>query len=300
LTVSFRTLTLSATGIPATALPKLMPLSLPDTGRVELVDLQLNDTLQNNQLTGERKEVIRIYPSASGTLNLPALDLPWWDTAKDQTRNTVIAAHSLQIQDSDQAIPAPVNPQPVTAQPVSTDTPPQSHASDVSLWLFAGLLLLTMASATVLSLRLRKTPPTQPDPAVDKTQFSHTAISQPNETPPVAIRPEAPSTAPLTSTQRPVAKHQSPEERAFDTLLVSCELNDARAARYNLLNWSQLFWQTEPPQSLEEIGLRARNQALNLMIMELEQLLFSGQTQRWNGQRLREGLSRYRQQANPL
>ncbi|MDF2182744.1 BatD family protein [Neptuniibacter sp. CAU 1671] len=297
--VILRTLTLNVTGVPATALPKLMPLLQPENGRVELVDLQLNDRFQDNQLIGERKEVIRIYPAAQGVLTLAAIDLPWWNITLDQTQNALLPSYTLQIAGVTQAQQVRAASEPpatesTRAKPLVEETSPSSYR----YWLFGGLLLLSISSALVLFIRLRTPRPPLPDASADVKTFDRTETLETYEFPQpqpttVSERPDLfPDNVPSLSHRQP----QTPEENAFEALLIACELNDAQSARYSLLNWSQLFWQTEPPQSLEEIGLRARNQALNLMIMELEQLLYSGQTRRWNGQRLKEGLNRFRQQ----
>ncbi|MFW1676166.1 hypothetical protein ACFVYJ_00090 [Pontibacter sp. JAM-7] len=285
-----RTLTLQATGLPAASLPRLTPLAQVANADTALIDLKLNDKVSAEGVIGQRTELIRITPKSAGSLQITAIDLPWWDVNADQARNAALPATTMAI--SHPVTEAQASDTTMSATPTADKTQP--NMSHLLIWLLA---VISIASSLALIYTLHRaktkkiTDTLEPGPDTPEPPSSE-PISPPGA---VTNTAYAASDQPITP-RRPISTIQSAEARAFDGLLNACDQNDAQAARYSLLNWSQLFWQTSPPQSLEEIGLRSKNQALNLMIMELEQILYSGRSQRWQGQRLKDGLSRLRQQ----
>lgn len=114
-----RTVTLQAEGLSSAQLPPLPATEV--TGLRRYPDQpQLRNQVNDRGLLGVREEREALVPTHSGTLELPAQDVFWWNTREDHLEHSSLPARSLQIQDN----PALSADKPANIDPVSVTTRP--------------------------------------------------------------------------------------------------------------------------------------------------------------------------------
>lgn len=91
-----RNLTLQAEGLSSAQLP---PLPSPQIAGVRSYpdQPQLANQITPQGITGSREERIALVPSHSGPVQLPALEVLWWNTQTDQLERTRLPGRELQI-----------------------------------------------------------------------------------------------------------------------------------------------------------------------------------------------------------
>ena len=178
------TLSISATGQPADALPEP---ELPGIAGARVYPDQTRDTTDDSGqwLQGTRTRSFAIVAQRDGTLSLPAITLNWWDVAHDRAQQASVPARTLQVsgavpQASSTAAPPsaasalpPVATSPASAAPIATAA---SHGSGVQgFWRVVALAslvlwLLAIAAAVAWWLTRRKAAPVAVDPPVATTR----------------------------------------------------------------------------------------------------------------------------------
>lgn len=129
-----RTLTLTAQGLPSAQLP-----SLPDTAvdglRLYPDQPQLSDQNSERGLVGSREEREALVPARSGRLELPGVEVVWWNTHEDHLERTSLPARTLEV---------------AASPSLGIDTPANAPDSDPGLiwpWKLACLILLCTSLA---------------------------------------------------------------------------------------------------------------------------------------------------------
>ncbi|MGQ3676654.1 BatD family protein [Xanthobacter sp. TB0139] len=262
-----RTLILEAKGSTSNQLP---PLSIsPVAGLRQYEDHAEAENVWVGDEMGTRLEkVISIMPTQPGTMDLPAIDVPWWNLTTHQQENTRLPAITLKVEGDVMAAAVPPAAAPddeSTASSASPSSilPEQPPMQRLTSWLgpvwqqvrphwavlgtatFGALALILLA----LGLKRRR------------------AASQPRQ-------PEArsPKTAPDIS-----------EEEAFAALEIACKAHNATQAHAAFLRWKQqaprTIWVESPiPAELEH----------------LRQHLYGNAPGLWNGAGLLKALRRAR------
>lgn len=131
-----RRLILKVDGLSSAQLPPL-PATQVDGLRRYPDQPQLSDQPNDNGMLGSREDREALVPSRSGTFELPALQVVWWNTQTDSLERTTLAARTLQIKDN----PALQADEPVSPIPVE-----RQHGDEPLLWpwqLACALLALT-------------------------------------------------------------------------------------------------------------------------------------------------------------
>lgn len=93
---------------------------------------QLSNASSERGLVGSREERTALVPTRSGDLDLPAIDLVWWNTREDHLQHTSLPARTLQISES----PSLAIDMPAGDRPAQNATP-----TDAWPWQLATLLL---------------------------------------------------------------------------------------------------------------------------------------------------------------
>ena len=104
-----RTLTLKAEGLSSAQLP---PLPATDVnGLRRYPDLpQLSNQISENGLIGSREEREALVPTRVGQVELPAVEVVWWNTHEDRLERSYLPARTLQVAENPSlAVDAPVN-----------------------------------------------------------------------------------------------------------------------------------------------------------------------------------------------
>ncbi|EGH32910.1 hypothetical protein PSYJA_29733, partial [Pseudomonas syringae pv. japonica str. M301072] len=107
-----RTLTLKAEGLAGAQLPPLPPTEVPGLRRYP-DQPQLRNLPSERGLIGTREEREALVPARAGAIDLPAVEVTWWNTREDRLEHSSLPARTLQIS---------VNPGLAVDTPVNNDT----------------------------------------------------------------------------------------------------------------------------------------------------------------------------------
>ncbi|HXE66279.1 MAG TPA: BatD family protein [Rhodanobacteraceae bacterium] len=171
------TLSISATGQPADALPEP---ELPAIAGARVYPDQTRDSTDDSGqwLQGTRTRSFAIVPQRDGKLSLPAITLNWWDVAQDRAEQASVPARTLQVSGavpqassaaappSAASAPLPGATSPASATPVATAA---SQGNGVQgFWRVAALAslvlwLLAIAAAVAWWLTRRRAAPVAVD-----------------------------------------------------------------------------------------------------------------------------------------
>ena len=136
-----RSLTLKAEGLAGAQLP---PLALSDIPGLRRYPDQPVLSNQNNDrgLIGSREDREALVPNRAGALELPAVDVVWWNTHEDHLERTSLPARTLQVATNPSLIvDTPASPTVITAP------------DNDSLWIWQ-LTSLILACTTLLGFGL--------------------------------------------------------------------------------------------------------------------------------------------------
>lgn len=139
-----RTLTLRAEGLAASQLPPL-PLADADGLRRYPDQPRLESTFGDTGLVGLREQREALVPTRDGTLEVPGLELVWWNLGEDRLERASLPARRLQVRaDPPLALPG---------------APPENLGTRLLAWqLSSGLLALTTLLGFGLWWRARRQP----------------------------------------------------------------------------------------------------------------------------------------------
>ncbi|PAV26447.1 hypothetical protein CF392_05800 [Tamilnaduibacter salinus] len=144
-----RTVTIDALGLLGSALPPIEP-SYPEALRSYPEQPDTTADVNDRTVTSSRTEKTTLVAVEPGTVRIPEIRIPWWDTVNDRQREAVIPARTITIKAADDqaAATAPTrgdsggDPAPSTEQPSSE--PPASEPGNResgSVWFWIALVL---------------------------------------------------------------------------------------------------------------------------------------------------------------
>ena len=135
-----RTLTLQADGLASAQLPPLPATEVNGLRRYP-DQPQLSNENSDRGLIGTRDEREALVPTRSGDIELPALEVVWWNTHEDHLEHSSLPARSLHVLN---------NPELAVDTPASSDS---SMRTDAALWPWQ-LSTLLLACTTLLGFGL--------------------------------------------------------------------------------------------------------------------------------------------------
>ncbi len=147
-----RTLSLKAEGVAAAQLPDLSKATLDG---VKLYPDQplLNDIKNDAGITGYSVQKVAFIPVRTGRIELPAIEVAWWNTRANQREVAILPAQTIEVlpgenapaQTPAPAVPATEKPMPAASAVEPAQAPPQSPllavTSNASPWFFVSMLL---------------------------------------------------------------------------------------------------------------------------------------------------------------
>ncbi len=246
-----RTLRLTASGISAPQLPALAG-ALPDGLKQYADQPYVRNQTGADGLTGVRQEKIAIVPSRVGRFELPAIEIPWWNTETGQQEYARIPARGIEVSAAADFQPGPP-PLPVPALPAATAPaaePGGASRAGAGLWPWVSLALVIAWLATAL-LWWRQRRVRQAEPA-----------------PLPRYQPSTPS--------------PEPPKDEFPELRQACQQNDAAACKSALLGLGKTRWPDQPPASLGALATRVDADFAET-IDELNRALYGQATVAWDG-----------------
>jgi len=223
-----RKLKISAVGVDANLIPSPSKDQKVSGIKIYPDQPQLQESIGNSGLIGERLESIAVIPTQAGKLNLPEVKLAWWDVDEDRQRVETVPAMVVDVLPSTDAPPLlpPVQKQQVYQHGVDEGIEQiESVADGLSLyWRWLSYLLAAGWAITVLMWWLHaRTMRLGFDGAAAETKRGE----------------KGPSRSKLE-------KH----------LKRVCQGSVARAVEDALLEWAELVWQDDTPSNLTEMAAR--------------------------------------------
>ncbi len=252
-----RTITIEAKGLTASQIPPLS-LARPSNARLYPEASDNQSRTDGNAVFGISKQSVTYIPTAQGTLDIPSVELAWWNTRGNTQDRAVLPAREFKVAPA--AVEAQSNATPPTpagggarARVLTTPMTSDHLRRYASLtermqnswpWFIGGLALLTIILATVIMQRSRR-----PVPSV--MQRNATSATVPNR------------------------------RSAMRALRRACFANDGRAAEQALLDLARAEWPEDPPRGLS--ALAARLDAGGVEIVSLDRSLYGTHGSRWQG-----------------
>lgn len=250
-----RIVTLEAAGVAPSLLP---PMPVPD-GEGFKVYPEPADTRglpDANGVSSRRIETHAYIPTRAGTLQLPAIEITFWNTQTDRLDKAVLAARSFTIN--------PVAGAAVTPTQEAPAATPQSNASPTTSaqpagpnpwpWVSASLLIVWLATLAIWAAQTRK----------GKSKATPTG--------------ELPTDDSLTDKR--------------NALMNACKQQQPVAARKALVAWFKALEKEHAIHSLGHVRQHALSALLAKAAIELEQTLYRpSESIQWSSDALRKGIA---------
>lgn len=148
-----RSLLLKAEGLTSTQLPAIGSAQSPDLRRYPDQPILANE-VSGAGLVGSREQREALIPTRSGALQLPAVEVVWWNTVEDRLERTTLDERTLNVADNPNLAPTPAE------QPAATPRPAEQQL----LWpwqLSTLLFALSTLAGFGLWLHARRQPAVQ-------------------------------------------------------------------------------------------------------------------------------------------
>ena len=160
-----RTIRLRGEGLQGAQLP---PVTLPPTAGLKFYPDQpgIQDAEIGSGMLGTRVDSTAIVPTTAGTLELPEVRVPWWDTEAGELRYAVLPARTLQVAS---AVTPGAAVADTTTRPAVVAPAAQPHAGNPLPWQIATLVCALGWIATLLLL-LRRRQSSAASPAEELTE----------------------------------------------------------------------------------------------------------------------------------
>ncbi|MBA56042.1 MAG: hypothetical protein CMK89_16445 [Pseudomonadales bacterium] len=253
-----RTVTMQAEGVLSTILPALPSTDLQGV-KIYPEQADTSSAPSDQGMVSTRTESQALIATQTGTINLPAIDITWWDVDAEEVKVTTLPARTIQVAGTSSRPQTDITAaSPELSQ--TAEAPPLSLAQSGSVnrtwqWIaiaFFGLWLVT-AAALIWILATRKanqtTNQSKPD---NKPTYSDALLKD--------------------------AKKQ---------LQSACKSNDAKQARTALINLFKQHHQNDGVRNLQDVEEVAETEALRASIRELDAVLYRGESSKqWNSDML--------------
>jgi hypothetical protein len=278
-----RTLTIQARGLAAAQIPPLAPAA-PANARVYPDAPDNQSRTDGTTIFGTSRQTLTYIPNAEGALEIPGVDLAWWDTKDDVQRHAELPARSFRVAPGAVPATAGATPAPVsTGAPAATGRPTPGVAAtpqgatwqarafewlrDHRAALAAGLAVLLAGALTRWLLRRRAAPAAAP--AGRAAQAPARRAAQ----------------APARRAAQPPATGAG--RRALQQ---ACRSGEREAAARALLDLARAQWPEHAPRGLGELADRLA--AGGDEVRALDRSLYGSTAEPWDGTALWQALGR--------
>jgi len=248
-----RTLSIKADGLTAAQLPVLPDLSIDGLKQYPDQPL-LNDVQNDTGISGYRIEKVALIPTVAGTITLPAIDIPWWNTVTQKREVATIPARTINVIPAASVQAPAITPVPVVQAVESDDslikTPlTDTQSSDSKLWMIMAILFAIAWVVTALSWFLvsRKNPPRSNN----------------------------------KETINPSAKQQ------YKLLKAACDKKQAAEVRMSLVNWARVYFSPTDIHNPHDVMQKVPEDMAS-EIKKLDAHLYGGQQQYINFELIRD------------
>jgi len=267
-----RVITIEARGVAASQIPTLAPAA-PANARLYPESADNQTKIDGQSVDAVSKQTVTYIPSADGALDVPAIDVAWWDTRAGEQRTATLPAMRLQVAPGAGGAATAQAPPRVAgnASPAASSATSRTGFDGDGIatawrelraqwrWLAGGLgAIAFVAIAAVVARRSR-----------------------------VRAVPGAPMSRPQTDSPPPAPAR--PSKRAFlRALRQACAAGDRHAAAKALLDLGRVEWPDDPPRGL--VALAARLRSGSAEILALDRSLYGSDGLPWSGEALRDAV----------
>ena len=240
---------------------------------------------------GEQNIQVEVVPTAQGNLQLPDIDISYWDTNRAKLAHAVANTNSIDIaplpsaQDAKQSPSIDTTPLPAQAsttapislqkqaEPKTPEKPvvesPKLVESDETSWSIKSLVIYALLAIAIIMLTLWAL-----------AQRKKRAAEDPIEEAVPTLQEFAPLSTPDEST-------------ALRQLLSVCHNNQLSELRSNLLEWARHRWGDHEIRTLDDIK-RLTSVQVTQLLMEAELMMYSSNpSHEWQGGPLADALEEY-------
>ncbi len=240
-----RTLSLRANGLAANQLPEI-DARVPDGIKQYPDQPVLENRADEDGVVGIRQQKVALIPSRAGTLTLPAIDIPWWNTRTDRLEHARLPARVIEVSPASGSPPGRQVPlELLSAERDETASFAGQGPVGIArpgpwMWISVGLGIGWVATALfwLWSRRRRRDD---------------------------SARPRPPS-----------------ERQLVGALERACKAGEAARAKDALLEWAMLRWPGSRVRSLGQLAARLDGD-LQQQIHALSQRLYGGPESGWDG-----------------
>lgn len=247
-----RTITISALGQLETQIPVNEPPTV-DGVNVYPDKPGLDRRFESGGIRGIRRDQYAMIANVAGDLELPAVELPWWDIDSGEWRVARLPARQVSISPSPDA-PAPTpDPAPIADEDAPLPEPAPSPATP--FWKLVAQILAILWLMTIVGW-----------------WWSTRPMRDQKEPAPVPLH------------KRQAASLKAARKAAVD--------GDAQALKAALFEWSRLEWPDGAPRSLGELAGRV-SEPLSAELIRLSGASYGGGDRSWDGAALAKALKSF-------
>lgn len=248
-----RTITVTATGLTAAQLPEITIQKNQKTHTYR-DKAKLVNGLDRDSVVAKRIEKIAYIPLKAGKLNLPAINVHWWNTDANRAEVAVIPGKSFKVLPSgltSSITPPAAKPKLIPKQPAQTQTSQPITTQSTPWWIF--ITIFSLLVGWILTL-------------VAWWYFNRQKHS------PNIIVPS------LTPQQQDRTQRQCRQR-----LKQACDVSDIQQAKFYLMQWAQLTWPHDDINNCRTLAIKLGDSDLARACIELDKALYAPRQQLWNG-----------------
>jgi hypothetical protein len=248
-----RSIEIQAKGVASSLLPELNVPEVPGVKTYQDPPVE-EQNVNAEGISAKQTVVVGIVPTKSGTIELPEIKIPWWNTRTDQLELAVIPAETFTVAPSPQSsVVVPQRGATGATVPAAQGDNPVSSADPFWRNIALGLLAAWIATLFIWLftwLSSRRTPETKnipTEPSLD-------------------------------------------EKAALKDLTQACTANDGQAVQSHLVTWGRFRY--PGIRSIQELAQRSGDEALRSAIRELESKLYAPNANgKWLGNNLLKAIN---------
>ena len=168
-----RTLSLLIKGVTQGALPELYADNMPANVKAYPDQPTLKETAKDDSMIAYREEKIALIPGLAGTYTLPAIEIPWWNTATKKMEVARIAEQTMTaVAGTSNSVAPTQKVEPATPAPIAIDNSPivTTSSADESLWFWLAIFFAGAWLATLIYFLSRNSKKTQQESNLATTE----------------------------------------------------------------------------------------------------------------------------------
>lgn len=248
-----RVITIQVKGLAASQIPSL-PIASPANARVYPETPENQSRTDGQSIYGSSKQSVTYIPTQAGAIEVPAVDLTWWDVRSNVQRHATLPAFHLQV------APGVAGAQGGSTPPVTVVVPagkPNAVGASVRQPSFGGMptkliagLVVGGALAVLLANGLRR-----------RRRSSRRSAGHADG-----------------------AESVSRKAATMRALRDACAMHAAPEAARALLDLARLEWPNDPPRGLDTLAARLASGRSE--VVELDRCLYGSGESRWDGSAL--------------